>query len=357
MTTRVSRRRVLASGARLAVAASVGPFVLRRRVAAAGRVVLRTFGGKVDEALRVAVWDPFTKVSGIEVVPYPMPLAKFRALAEAKSAEVDMGANTLDSVALSLQRRGFLEPINYKAFTYTNAEHLAKKNEYMAASSAYSYVLAYSTESFSPTKHPRTWTEFWDTKAFPGPRTLPDLQLAAGLLEFALLADGVPPSKLYPLDVDRAFGMLSRVRSSVKKFYETGAVAEQLVATKDVVLASISDGRVVRLMDNNAPVAIERTQQQRMYDYHVILKDSPNRENAQKLIDFDLQPDRQAALAALTAYGPTNKQAFKAMKPELVRKIASNPEYDATSFEANPEWWADNIQKLSERWTQWRLQG
>jgi putative spermidine/putrescine transport system substrate-binding protein len=94
-----------------------------------------------------------------------------------------------------------------------------------------------------------------------------------------------------------------------------------------------------------------------MYDYHIILKDAPNRDNAQKLIDFELHPDRQAELARLTLYGPTNRQAFRVMKPDLAKRMATSPEYDGSSFEINAEWWADNIQKLNERWTQWRMRG
>jgi hypothetical protein len=37
--------------------------------------------------------------------------------------------------------------------------------------------------------------------------------------------------------------------------------------------------------------------------------------------------------------------------------MAASPEYDAVSFEGNPEWWADNLPKVNERWTKWRLQG
>jgi putative spermidine/putrescine transport system substrate-binding protein len=353
----IGRRRFLRSGIQGAIAAGLAPFVFARKTSAAGRVLLRTFGGQIDEAARAAVWDPFTKATGIEVVPVVMPLAKFRALSEAGSAEVDMGARTADSLVISLRRKGLLEPIDYKGFKYTDPAQLIKKEQFWVPASSYSFALGYNTETFPTGKHPKSWPEFWDTKAFPGPRTMPDISIVAGLLEFALMADGVAADKLYPIDVERAFRMLDRIRPSVKKFWETGAVSEQLMATKEVVLASIADGRILYLMKQNAPVAVERNQQQRMYDYHIILKGAPNRESAQRLIDFEQQPDRQAELAALTSYGPNNKGAFKLIKPELVRRMAISPEYDTVSFEGNPEWWADNLPKVNERWTKWRLEG
>ena len=271
---RIGRRKFLTSGVQAAIAAGVAPLAFVRKTRAAGRVLLRTFGGQIDDAARAAVWDPFTKATGIEVVPVVMPLAKFRGLAETGAAEVDMGARTADSLVISLRRKGLLEPINYKGFKYTDPEQLIKKDQYWLPASSYSFALGYNTQTFPTGKHPKSWAEFWDAKAFPGPRTMPDISIVAGLLEFALLADGVPASKLYPIDVDRAFRMLDRIRPSVKKFWETGAVSEQLMATKEVVLSSIADGRILFLMKQNAPVSIERNQQQRMYDYHIILKGS-----------------------------------------------------------------------------------
>jgi putative spermidine/putrescine transport system substrate-binding protein len=353
----MDRRQFLGSGIQAAIAAGVAPLAFVRKTSAAGRVLLRTFGGQIDDAARAAVWDPFTKATGIEVVPVVMPLAKFRALAESGAAEVDMGARTADSLVISLRRKGLLEPIDYKAFKYTDPDQLIKKEPYWVPASSYSFALGYNTEAFPTGKHPRSWAEFWDTKAFPGPRTMPDISIVAGLLEFALLADGVPAGKLYPIDVDRAFRMLDRIRPSVKKFWETGAVSEQLMATKEVVLSSIADGRILFLMKQGAPVAVERNQQQRMYDYHIILKGAPNRDNAQRLVDFEQQAERQAELAALTSYGPNNRSAFKLIKPEVAKRMAASPEYDAVSFEGNPEWWADNLPKVNERWTKWRLQG
>src|SRR5262249_54629435 len=250
----ITRRQVLRSGLQAAIAAGVAPLVFVRKASAAGRVLLRTFGGQIDEAARAAVWDPFTKATGMEVVPVVMPLAKFRTLSEAGSAEVDMGARTADSLVISLRRKGLLEPIDYKGFKYTDAAQLLKKEPFWVPASSYSFALGYNTETFPAGKHPKSWAEFWDTKAFPGPRTMPDISIVAGLLEFALLADGVAADKLYPIDVERAFRMLDRIRPSVKKFWETGAVSEQLMATKEVVLASIADGRILYLMKQNAPV-------------------------------------------------------------------------------------------------------
>ena len=46
------------------------------------------------------------------------------------------------------------------------------------------------------TARPKSWADFWDVKAFPGPRSLRNHPVDN--LEAALMADGVAPDKLYP---------------------------------------------------------------------------------------------------------------------------------------------------------------
>ena len=49
-----------------------------------------------------------------------------------------------------------------------------------------------------------------------------------GPLEEALLADGVEPKDLYPLDVDRAFRKLDQIKHYVRKWWANGSEVMQL---------------------------------------------------------------------------------------------------------------------------------
>lgn len=68
---------------------------------------------------------------------------------------------------------------------------------------------------------PKDFAQLWDIKNFPGRRALP--RIVDEVLELALLADGVTPSKLYPLDVDRAFKALDRIKPYVKVWFDATA--------------------------------------------------------------------------------------------------------------------------------------
>ena len=81
--------------------------------------------------------------------------------------------------------------------------------KYRVGDITYGVVLAYNTEKTAG-KVPEGWADFFDTTKIPGKRGLWKYS-TGGVLEFALMADGVKPADLYPLDLDRA-----RSRSSTR---------------------------------------------------------------------------------------------------------------------------------------------
>ena len=157
---------------------------------------------------------------------------------------------------------GALAPIDYASWKYTDPNDIPK--EYMTPTTVglclYATVLGYNKETFPEGKQPKSWAEFWDAEKFPGARMLADMASGTPNLEFALIADGVPMDKVFPIDIDRAFKSLSRIKPHIKKFWDTGALSAQMLADKDVVLGSIWNGRLQAIADKGAPVAIEWNQ-------------------------------------------------------------------------------------------------
>ena len=95
----------------------------------------------------------------------------------------------------------------------------------------------------------------WDVKRFPGPRSMRNHPIDN--LEFALIADGVPMDKLYPIDFDRAFKKLDQIKPHVTVWWSTGQQPAQLLLDKEVVLATGWNGRFYDLIKKGAPVEIE----------------------------------------------------------------------------------------------------
>src|SRR5215510_4007612 len=116
----VGRRKFLV-GAATAAAVTGVPTVWIRRASAAGKVVVRTIGGAYEEACVKAIYEPFMKSTGIEVVKVPATLGKLLAMFESGNIELDVvDAGELGMISLS--QKGALEKINYKGWKLANPD-------------------------------------------------------------------------------------------------------------------------------------------------------------------------------------------------------------------------------------------
>ena len=77
---------------------------------------------------------------------------------------------------------------------------------------------------------------------FPGKRAL--RQHIDGQLEAALLADGVPPGKLYPIDLKRALDKIKSIKKDTI-FWSTGLESQQLFRDKEVTLGGLWNTRAM----------------------------------------------------------------------------------------------------------------
>lgn len=336
-----------------AALAAAAPWVAR---AAPEQVLVRTSGGVFQAAQDNAIFKPFTAATGIKVVPVPLSTGKLREMLDNGRIPVD-AQFLVETHQIALDKAGFLDRIDYDAMRFTNPADIepAVRKPGMVGAMLLATVLVYNRDAFADSRRPHSWADFWNVRAFPGPRSLPDIKSGFVELEFALLADGVAPGRLYPLDVDRALRSLSRIRRNIAGFWETGTEAMQLMERGDAVLGALWNGRAQDLIDHGAPLAIEWNQAKRHNVYWSVLKGAPNAANAQRFLDFALQPKVQAELAHLSHYGPTNRQAARHIAPEVAAKLPSAPDHLRASFEEDARWWLENLPRVTERWNAWLL--
>jgi putative spermidine/putrescine transport system substrate-binding protein len=348
----LTRRELLVGGA----AALAAPYVWSGPARAAGQVVVRNPGGAYSDAQKQYIYDPFTKETGIEVVIVASTLTKMLAMAKSGNTELDVADAGFDGLT-TLDRTEALAPIDYASWKYTDAKDIPE--EYVTPTTAglclYATVLGYNTETFPEGKQPKGWAEFWDAAKFPGARMLADMASGSPNLEFALIADGVPMDKVFPIDIDRAFKSLSRIKPYIKKFWDTGALSAQMLADKDAVLGSIWNGRLQAIADKGAPVAIEWNQHMLALQGYGIFKDAKNMKEAQLLIDYAMQPKAQLGLPKELAYGPTNRKTFDMLPPERVAMLPGSPEQLKRSFLQDAQWWDQNRAKVNSIWSKWIL--
>ena len=339
-----------------ATAALATPYVWSRRAHAAGQVVVRNPGGAYSDTMKKYVYDPFTKETGIEVVIVPSTMAKMLAMVKSGNVELDSADAGLDGL-VTLTKEGALAPIDYAHWKYTNPDDIGKDFKTTTTLGIYLYatVLGYNKETFPTGKQPKNWSEFWDAKAFPGSRMLADMASGTPNLEFALIADGVPMDKIFPIDIDRAFKSMSRIKPAIKKFWDTGALSAQMLADRDVVLGSIWNGRLQAVADKGAPLAIEWNQHMLQIQAYGIFKGAKNMKEAQLLVDYSMSPKAIYGIGQELNYGPTNRKAFDLISPDIVAKLPGSPENLKRSFVQDVTWWDENRAKVNAIWSKWIL--
>jgi putative spermidine/putrescine transport system substrate-binding protein len=347
-----TRRRLLGASAALVAA----PYVLSGRANAAGQLMVRTPGGAFDDVKRKTVYDPFRQETGIEVVPVPATVGKMLAMFKAGQFDLDC-IDTGNDALLQLEGEGALQTIDYKSFKYTDVDDIEPnlKLPYQVGTFVYSFVLCYNKTAYSTGSEPKSWAEFWDTKAFPGPRTMAGMESGAPNLEIALIADGVPMDKVYPIDLDRAFKSLTRIKPSIAKFWDTGALSAQMMADKEAVLGVLWNTRVQAAIDGGAPLGMQWNQNQVLVQSYGIPKGSKNLESALKFIDYSLSPVVQARWLAAYQAIPVNKKAYPSTSKAMIDPATGTPWTVSKGFMNDIKWWAQNRAKVSAMWSNWVL--
>lgn len=335
-------------------ALGLGLVVPARARGAANELVVAGWGGPYQEAHRKAHFEPFMKATGIKVIEatFEDPLSRIKAMVEAGNVEWDV-VNVGDRHVIVGTRENLLEPIDYKIVPTTDLMPAAVHPRGTGCD-MFATAIGYHTRRYSVQNHPRNWAEFWDVKRFPGPRSL--RKTPFGNLEIALLADGVPPEKLYPLDVERAFKSMDRIKKHVTAWWTSGAQFTQLLSNGEVDLAAIWDGEVVSAIAKGAPIGVERNQGLLSGDWWAVPKGAPHRENAMKFIAFATQAQQQANQTRYVAYGPTNRKAFDLVDPNAAKSLTTHPDYVKGLIKTDNEWWGKNDTALVQRFNAWLIQ-
>lgn len=315
-------------------------------------LVVVDYGGAMSEAQKKSKYEPFEKENDVKItIVSPTDVGKLKAMVEGGNVEWDAVVADSD-IALRLENEGLLEDLDFDIIDKSGF-----RPELVTTSSIgnelYFTNIAYNTDVFSEDNHPKTWKEFWDTEKFPGARSLHKSPM--GTLEIALLADGVSPDELYPLDVERALKSLDKIKSEVKVWWDAGAQPPQSLATKEVVLAAAWNGRISSAQSGGAHIANEFNEALAMADSWIIPKGAPNKDLAQKFISFVSEPEQQAEYSKLIDYAPPNEKALDLLPEELKENIGRSSKDAETQITVNIEYWAKNFEEVNEKFNNWLL--
>jgi putative spermidine/putrescine transport system substrate-binding protein len=345
------RRRFLqAAGATLLTGAVAAPMIITSRKAmAASNLTVVSWGGNYHQGVEEALAKPFQKEFGVQVTLVDTPdLARVKAQVMTNNVQWDV-FDAVGPMAMTGAKNGYWEPLDPALFD--RSDLIAPMTQYAVPFYGFTGGICWDNSKFPAGKHPETFADYFDVKKFPGQRTLRNR--ASETLEIALLADGVPPEKIYPLDVDRAFRALNRIKPYIGKWVDQTPQTVTLVETGQVDYSYTYSTRVKAAQDAGKPIDFSFKQTLTGLEYLVVLKNAPNKANAMKFVQFALRPDRQAALMDYLGNTPASKKALPLVKPD-VRKWLSDPA-NKMNLISNDIWWADHYDELTLRFKEWVL--
>lgn len=337
-------RHLLMGGALAALAA------LGLSPAQAQDMVFTSWGGTTQDAQGEAWADPFAQESGTRVVmDGPTDYGKLKAMVESGNVTWDV-VDVEHDFALKAAEEGLLEPIDFSVVDRAAIDPRFVTDE-AVGSFYYSFVLGYNAGALGG-EEPQTWADLFDTERFPGKRTFYKWS-APGALEIALLADGVAPGELYPLDLDRAFAKLDTIKDDIL-WWDSGAQSQQLLASGEAPLGQFWNGRVAAVAGSGVDVGISWDQNLTAADMLVVPKGAPNKEAAMRFLAIATAAEPQAEFARLTAYAPINVNSKDLLAPEVVETLPDS--HTESQIDLDMEYWAENRDTIAERWYAWQAE-
>lgn len=304
---------------------------------AAREFVIANWGGPAADAF-IKVWgDAARQQDGLKlVVDGSGPSAgKIRAMVDAKKVAWDV-CDASVGAALLLGSQNLLEPIDY-AVIGRDKVRPGYQYQWAICNYIFSYVLAFNKKQIKGPS-PTSWKDFWNVKDFPGKRALRGS--CVGQLECALLADGVPASKIYPIDLPRALEKIREIREHTI-FWKTGAQSEDLFRQDEVVMGNMWHNRtnVLRLETKGqidwiweggvvAPAV------------WVVPKGNPaGKQKAMEFIRLSLDPHSQVELFKAIGMGPSNPAAAALIPADLKPYDPGQPDNFARQIPINEDWY------------------
>ena len=280
-------------------------------------LVVVTTGGALRQTLHAAAFYPFGRATGCTVQDLSLPARDIvRELRrQALSGRVQWDVVVLDAPHAALAAReapGIFATEDAPVFA------------------ADSLALADRTGPLAG-RRVATWAEVW-SGGIAGMRLWPDDPV--GLLEIALLADGVVAEALYPLDLDRAFAALDRFRQHNPSWWQLSKSAGEALMLGQADLLLCYGGELRAAIAGGADASIAALPSPLLPLKLSLPQRSPNQDVAR---DFAAYLGGDAAQAVLQAHG---YGATATLPPE--------------AFPLDVAWWRERGTEAMARFERWR---
>ncbi|MCD9007826.1 extracellular solute-binding protein [Luteimonas sp. XNQY3] len=344
-----------------ALAAAVLGIAASGTAQAQGTVVVAATGGAYEQSLRDAFFDPFTEATGIRV-------QTVTATAQEQITRLT-AMNQVGGVTWDIAVLGDIEAHSdhVRDMTVDMTEfctQFAGRTDLVDGACDYTGVMLNSGLTYIVwdgdvlgDEGPTTWAEVWDVERFPGGRTFPNFNDPWRVLAAALVADGVPPADLFPLDIDRALAKLDALKPNISLWWRTGDASQQGYRDGEYVMGMVWQTRASVLLQEGRNLKFSLNEGVLVSDRATLVKGGPNQDNALQLLEY-IQNATEGMARHCTNLGctPPSRTAMEQMSPENQANTPLQPGVYETLILPDTEWINENRPMMLERWNTW-LQG
>ena len=314
-------------------------------------------GGATTEARNQTIWQNFTELTGVTTQnDFTGDTAKFFATMES-GAPVPWNLIEFPTQGDFIKARdaGYLQEIDTSVVPVEEMEE-GSYDEYGINVLKYGIVPTFNTEAYPESgEQPDDLADLLDTETFPGKRCMYQYPQFGGTLEAALLADGVAPEDLYPLDVERALAKLDTIKDDIV-WWSDGDESLRLLTSGECDLGVAWSGRVFNAVNkDNAPLDITWNNAIYTTAVYAVPEGATDPEVGQAAMSMWIRDrEGQQEFVSRIPY-PTPIEGLE--YDESVQSWLPNGANEEAAIEEDAQYYAENIGDLVEAFNTWVSQG
>jgi putative spermidine/putrescine transport system substrate-binding protein len=309
-------------------------------------LVITSWGGAWTQAEQKYWWGPFSKATGVKVesvINGSDPSIPAILQEQQNNVSIDL-VEPLNPVIMI--NKGYVTPFpSWLLSSFkTNLRSNAYGSNYIDVGDT-ATVIACNPAVMH--KCPLTPAEFFDVKAYPGPRAIINDPTEA--IPMALEAVGVPATKLFPLDVTKGIAELQTIKSDISVWPSSGSQQQQVLADKSVGAEIMWNGRAFVVQQQNIPGLIISWSGALLPEPNgfVVPKGAPDPQVAFAYLNWLAQhPINQAEWTKALTY-PTPAKTLASLLPKSIANAL--PVGQKVSITSN-FWFAQNATSLGKTW-------
>lgn len=283
------------------------------------KITVAWYGGNWGDAFRACVAEPYTKATGVTVVPEvgtsTTTLAKLQQQKGAPTIDVAWMDGGISELAAEAGVLDTLDPAGIPNLKNVIDQGVYRNGDsaYAVSTGYYSLGIAYNTKEVP--QAPASWKDLWKPE-YAGAVAIPSPANSSGVPFIFFLARvfSVDPSNLAPL-----YAKLASLDTAL--FFDSSGAATNAYQSGEAIIGAHFNVGAWDLIDKGLPIGFAVPKEgawatdARLH----LVKNAPNKAAAQKFIDTALTPDAAACLATRLYLGPAVKDVQ--VPKDVARKL------------------------------------